>query len=581
MKMSAVVALGSVVVLSVSALVQVSPPASRPLSNLLPGGALLVVEAQDFSALVQDWDRSPEKQLWLESDNYQAFSRTRLFLRLRERQEEFAAAAGFPPDMGLLRAMAGRESALGLYDIGNLEFLYVTRMPMARTMESVLWRMRGEYESRESAGRTYFVRVDPESHRVVAFAVTDDHLLVATREELLAAGLALLVGQPGSRVNDERWYEQVVRLAGQPGEVRLVMNLEAIVRTPYFRSYWVQRNVSGLRPYAAGVSDLYRSKEEIREERVFLRSRADSNGEPPGRDEDERTAETALAEVLRLVPEDYGFYRGWAKPSVEETLGLLERKLLAPRGGMEAASRQAAPEVRLRRGTVGSVADLETRIDEEPPRMVSAGFAPAELRSLLESAQPRAILQVQSSRTLPGEVFVKQDSALVVLASTDWDARAARSALLASIEGLWTTSRLGARWGERRRGANPYYELDGLVPLAMAVRGPLLIVADRPELLLAVLAKLDGSPLPAASDEAIYAAAFRHAREGDYFLRMMRLLDYPWVRNYGRAEEREPRFFSENLGSLSRVLRRVEQASIVVQDRGSWVAQTIVYRLTR
>ena len=55
-------------------------------------------------------------------------------MRLGEAQEQFAEAAGFAPDMSLVNSIAGGQSAIAIYDIGELEFLYVTRMPSARIL---------------------------------------------------------------------------------------------------------------------------------------------------------------------------------------------------------------------------------------------------------------------------------------------------------------------------------------------------------------------------------------------------------------------------------------------------------------
>src|SRR5437870_3812689 len=65
----------------------------HPLASVMPSGALLYLEAQDFGRLLQDWNTSPEKASWLKSDDYQVFSRSKLFLRLKDVQGEFATAA--------------------------------------------------------------------------------------------------------------------------------------------------------------------------------------------------------------------------------------------------------------------------------------------------------------------------------------------------------------------------------------------------------------------------------------------------------------------------------------------------------
>src|SRR5947208_13045106 len=55
---------------------------SPALDGLVPQGALLYIEAKDFAGLLRDWNNSPEKRQWLESDNHSVFSQSLLFLRL-------------------------------------------------------------------------------------------------------------------------------------------------------------------------------------------------------------------------------------------------------------------------------------------------------------------------------------------------------------------------------------------------------------------------------------------------------------------------------------------------------------------
>lgn len=186
------------------------------LAAFMPTGSLLFIESPDFAPLVHDRENSKEKQKWLASDNYQVFSRSRLFLRLQEAQRQFAVAAGALPDMALLDAVAGAQSALALYDIGNLEFLYITRMPSARAMQNVLWTNREKFEPRKAADIPYCVRTEPERNRLVAFATSGDCLLLATREDLMASALSLLSGKSQVRLQDENWYKSAIAAAG-PG----------------------------------------------------------------------------------------------------------------------------------------------------------------------------------------------------------------------------------------------------------------------------------------------------------------------------------------------------------------------------
>ena len=533
----------TVVALAVWALVQApAPPAG--LAGYLPPGPLLVLEARDFGALVRGWNASPEKAAWLDSDNHAVFSRSRLYLRLTEAHTEFAAAAGLPASMELLDSVAGSEAALALYDIGNLQFLYITRLPSARALETALWKARSSYETRNAAGFDYFVRTDPASRRVAAFAAAQDYLLLATREDLIAGALTLLAGRPAATVTGERWYAESVRAGGAPGDLRLVMNLTSLVRSPYFRSYWVQQNVSEVRQFGAAIADIRRAAGQIREERVLLRFDRSEAAE-------DRTS-AAIAGALRLVPEGAGLYRAWAKPAPSDAIKLLYAKIVAPGPGASPPSLTAPPAVY--NGIAGSESDLETRIDEPPLDTSGEAALPAAVRALIEGAPLESMLEVASSRSAPGGVFVGIDTAVVLVATSDWDATAVRSAF----------------------GRAP--ESGPLGRLTAESHGRVLIAANSAELARQIAARLQA---PAASPPATYAAEFRHAAERARFVQIMRLIDHAAGRPEAEGSEREPRFFTDNIGSLSAALARVESSSLVIRDTGPAVLETVTYRLAK
>jgi hypothetical protein len=249
--------LGVGVVFAVGALEQAVK--SKPeLPSLLPEGALLYLEAKDFGSLLQDWNTSEEKRAWLSGDNHAAFSTSRLFGRLSQAQDEFSAAAGIPTGGSLLGKVAGKQSCLGLYDIGNLEFVYVTRLEQQAIESTPLWQTRGKFEQRNEAGTPFYVHKDAQSSRTAAFAARDGWLILGTREDLVAGVLDRLQGASSHSLSGEGWYAEAVQQAtGERGDLRMVLNLDKIVPWPYFRSYWAERNITEMKQYASAVSDLY------------------------------------------------------------------------------------------------------------------------------------------------------------------------------------------------------------------------------------------------------------------------------------------------------------------------------------
>ena len=316
MKRFAIFLLGTAVCVGLGwAISQSVAPEEPPLSKYVPADSLLYLQARDFSSLLAGWNASPQKQQWLKSANYEVFSRSRLFIRLKEAGDQFAATAGLPPDMNFLTQTAGKESVLALYDIGKLQFLAITRLPSANTLQNALWQSRAKFETRNAGGITFYLRRDPESGREVEFAVDGDKLVLATREDLMAGALRLISGSKDRTIEDEPWWSQATAAAGPAGDLRMVLNVAKIVPSPYFRTYWVQQNITDMKQYEAAVSDLFLSGDEFREERVLVKASPRSAAGPP-----DEAAQT-VADLVRLIPDDAGYYQAQANPSPDSSLG--------------------------------------------------------------------------------------------------------------------------------------------------------------------------------------------------------------------------------------------------------------------
>jgi hypothetical protein len=576
--------LGLGCLLFLGALAWSSRPTSLPeaidFAPSMPHGAILYLQARDFSALLRDWNDSAVKQDWIKSENFKVFSESRLFLRLKEAQGEFAAAAGLPPDMNFLMQAAGKQSALGLYDIGNLEFLYVSKVSSSDAIQSALWQGRAKFEPRSAGGAPFFVRTDSAANRVVAFAIANDTLLLATSEELLAGALEAMAGGKEPKLSDEAWFHDALAAAHEPGDLRLVLNLNELVKSPHFRSYWIQRNVSEIRQFSASISDLYRSGDTYREERIFL---GNENVKP------DATATTsaskvnpqgqqAVAELLAAVPVDAGFYRAAANPTPQDSLSLVVNKLLRPRTTTAPESLKAPPAP-VPGGEAGSSADLETKIDEPAIAVTTTKDQMAALREFIEKSEILAELQVQSTERNQETSFVRIHSAIVLASSKDWDGEAGRAGLQSAVADI-TTQGLGSEWRRSGKGYMEYFELNGQFPLCLAIRGKYLLLSDRAELLNAIAFHPGKS---ADTTGASSASGINFAGERQNFAALTNLLDNattpgnPWSSSSAGA----PPFFSGNLASLSHVLAGVKSESIVTRESGGKVLQTLTYQWNR
>jgi hypothetical protein len=536
----------------------------QQLPSLMPTGALLSIEARDFSSLLKDWNSSAEKRAWVDGDDYQEFSRSRLLIRLSQAQGEFSAAAGISTDDSLLNAVAGKQSCLAIYDIGNLEFLYVTRMSQHDAENTPLWQIRAKFEQRSEGAAQFYVRQDPQSGRVAAFAAANGWMILGTREDLVAGVLNRLQSATGRSLADEAWYADSVKQAsGAPGDLRMVLNLGKLVPSPYFRSYWVQRNITEMKQYASAVSDLYRSSESYREERVLLR-KPDTAAPPTG----------DVKALASLAPADADFYSAQLISDLETVLVALRDTLLEVKPAAVESSWSAPPPQP--ETQAGSATMLEERIDQAPVVVRQADpFEP--LRALLRSAQPAQMLQVGSAIASDKSSFVRIQMGMVIVARQPWDALAVQRAVSSALQPGLTAGQMGLGWIERSGKSGEYFALDGRVPLYFAVRGERLYFANTKDLLEQMLGPEQATPA-AEQDGVTFTAVFRHSNsEQQIFQALFSRLDRAGNTPGSQAEGQTPPFFSGNLDSLNQMFRDVERETVSERDQGAKVLETVSY----
>ena len=537
-------------------------PGPQDLTTLLPQGALLFIESPDFAALLKRWNTSAEQQAWLASSSYSVFSNSRLFGRLSDAQTEFASTAGLPAG-ALLPQVAGRQSVFAWYDIGNLEFLYITRLTPAQQARITLVQQRSKWKQRQAAGIPFYIRTTTAPNafaaRTVAFATAGDLVLLSTREDLLVGALTQLAHPtPADALRAEPWFADASAVLGQQGSttpaLHMVLNLDRLVRSPYFRSYWVQQNITEMKQYRVAVSDLYIHNDVFEDQRaLILKSPPEAVPTP-----------THLAALAALAPPG-GVYRATATPDAGQAVTALEEKLLG-RETLAHTTEEAAPDPSLSGPQAGSASDLDTRIDSPPP--VSATFSNQALTEAVQAAGLESIL-TWSAAALPQEktsLWVPIHSAVVLRAQHPWNPETIAAALQQSLRGTLTAGNLGLTFTS---GPDHTFALNGPKPLFFTTRGNDLLLADDPSILGQLL-----TPHPALSEppSATVITGFDHTAQRPPFLRLAALIDGTNV-----TKPDPPAFFSGNLGSLSEAFQTLQSERFTQFPEGSIVRQTVTY----
>ena len=350
----------------------------------------------------------------------------------------------------------------------------------------------------------------------------------------------------------------------------MALNMHALVSDVRFRSYWIQRNISELRPFEGEIVDVQRTQQEIDENRILVRLPEQQVAVPGSR------ALNAMAALRAIAPADGALAMAWAEPSSDMVESLIESRLLKP-GTDIRPNGQYAPEAVSTDTSAGTEQDLETRIDEPALASAVSGELKAErLRRLISGASPEALLQIGTSATASG--FIRTPTVLVISAPANWDANAIRTALTSAVETLWSTSQLGVGWQATAMGLHAAEQLNGLATLEFAIDGKLLYLANDPTLLQATLNRSGAAPLPSGP---AYAAEFHHALERADYLTIMRALDFgghPQTFLFVPQGNRTPQFFSENLPSLSSVFSFVQSMMITRTENANSELQRVVYR---
>jgi len=592
--------------------------ASAPKTDLaawVPQGALLSIETDDFSALLHDWIASPENAAWIKSDDYAIFSRSRLFGRLQGAQQQFAAAAGVPVDGDLLKEMSGRQSFFAWYDISQLQIVYITRMTPAAVEQSRMWQRRKDFETRQAGGVTFYVQTVGASSaptettdeaqtaddtdtaesdtgaaseaKTVAFARSGDWLVLSTDEDLMAQTLELMAAKDSAgkdSLAQQDWYKDAkAAAAGPAGDLRMVLDMEKVVKTPQFRTYWVQQNVSEMKQYKAVVADLYRTPEGMREERVLLPK---SEATP--------TADADLAQMAALTPDHAVVFRATAKPTAEEALTALQTKVLE-RGVGDYEDTHVAPDVALETSQAGSASDLETRIDE-PAAAAAAQPGAAQsngvplLMTALRSAQLEGMMTVDrnSADGNAQGIWTPFASAVILWGQHDWDVRALQDALQQSLQAKLTVGSLGMEWQPKQAHGATYFATNDAHSLQMYVSGRICIVADDPTLMVDMIQKQQQTK-PAQAQPAMMLAGFDHDAARGGFAQWTKVVDGLSHNDAAKpdpassagatdpgAGETSP-FFGKDMKGLSDAFAAMKQERFLARHDGALIRQTVTY----
>jgi len=532
------------------------------IATLLPPGAMIYLESQDFLGQLQRWSDSGVKQRWLASANFSEFEKSRLYLRLKDRLHEFDSLAGLSTDLPLVRSLAGKQAGLGLYSIRDLEFVFATKIPTGSFEQGPFFQQRARYEQRSAEGGAYFARSGPNG--AIAFAIRGGYFFLATRENLLRTVLHnFSVAASRERLSSEPLFQESQTAPARGSDVWMYLNMGLVQDSRYFRNEWLYKNLEETARYRAGVVRLAMQSGQYREERQFL-LKEDATA-PPAIDP---ALLQGLPDSLELVRAETATPRAIALALHETLLNPLRRRDQTLSLTRREDSYETAPLLKtdnryfLQINEPAPAAEnLKERQQREMQQMLS------ELEAELQALGSAALVQCRSSQ-LDAEGYVRAQHGFVLKAGTP-NLDRLKQVIQSQYNRLYHGSQL-ANW---TRGEGNSEVLGSLSPLALDTKGSLFALGNSTAF---VRNLLNSASSARDSSRAVYYYGRLDLKQlRPHYNGLFQWLDYQAVPPHPGTP---PPYFSANLGGLLGALQPVETVAVQRWVVNRTLHEEVIYR---
>lgn len=584
MKISRLVLLIAVAVVAISHVSdgQQARPVNEQLklAGVMPRGALLYVQARDMSALMKTWMASTVRDKFYKSASFDAFSKSRIWLKFASRKDDFEKALGFGLDESRFAELAGGASAISIYDIGKIEMVFVTEVPRERAVATVMFQKLGNFQERSSDSGPYYARDittdGGQLNQQFCFAYSNGKLIVTTTEGLMirALGNAKAAGADSLFADVMATAEQAKGFTSH--EVSLWLDQTRLNRSRHFDSYWIHHNVSGSESLAnieSGLLDLRITPQGMTEQRWF------KMGAGAGGDVASITGNQASA-FLKFAPADAQLVEVHAGSTGERLVASVSDALFG-KLPTEAPTRPEIPDnTHSSSNEDGARTERYSRLDARfdididdeqapnrnpgsqavrPKNNSNSQPATSALAPVLAILSPSGYCELARSKAEQGKPFVHFERALVVemKSETAIDRTALERAITDEMRARFVVAGIDPRLAWQDEAAVRYLAQALLEKgAAYSVSGRYLVLASSKEFARDIIQAAAAQSGAAKIDGTVqFYALVRVADAKPVFDKLMSKLDGKEEQTKGDTEEteegaKEIKFFSENLSSL-------------------------------
>ena len=389
----------------------------------LPREAVVYVEFTDLPAFLQLWEKSELRQKYLESENFNSLKRRRLGLKLASRWQEFNEAVGFSLDLETVGGLAEKRAAIGIYDVGKLEFVFIAPVSSEIFTATKFFLNKEQFEEKLLENGTSIFSLDVAADRgresqKLLFASVKERFVLATSEKLLLQTVNNINGKTNkNRLIDEPSFKSLTENL-KPNLVSVWVNQTVLNKDYYFKRYWLMPDTNKLKNIRAGIFGISLEGKKVVERRKFLLEKEVNTT---------KLNPTEMQKMLSFVTSNVSFYRlqtADAKTSVNAIFDcIFDRKIQIAK----AEPRNYSPSYSFYDFDDSEERDYEymdrkfdEMIDEAPEdnfkksKVIEDKSYQSNLQNILQTANPQSVLTLTEPKNLPMPLFAEFRRATVI-----------------------------------------------------------------------------------------------------------------------------------------------------------------------
>lgn len=582
------------------------------LAEDLPRGALVYAQFENVPELIKQWEQSQLKERYLSSTNYQQLQHRHLALKLISRWEEFNSALGFPLDLPTIGSSTDGAAAVGVYDIGQLDLLFVAPISDEKVALTQFFKSKDQFEEAEAPDGTVYHTQTVESDRgrqkqVLAFTTLNGRFLLGTNEKLFLRAIANINRRATKdSIADDPAFKTLSQKVS-PHFATVWVDQARLNADYYFKHYWVMQNVAELKNIRAGIFDLQRQDSKWIERREFLTNAPLERG-------NFKIAAAELRQLYSQTPQDAPFVRirslvnnaslpgkiisdtlfdtpveqdssnsswSWERYSSED---------FYPTSGddyYEPYDRYSNLDESYEK-TIDDPYDARVTAPVEPGRNPLAAQLEhqflSDLQNVLGPARPSAVAIATTPHVTKGPLFVEFRKVAILTLQSPANLRREllEQTVAQGVQGRLTVVHSGrqSKWESRTDGGLTWRSLD--LPMlgweiCYAVNGNVLVLSNSTEMMKEVLRAHDKNEVSSvsATGDVDELTIIRFARRRESFDDVVNVLDADAIKRQQASKtgdnsiEGSQEFFSGNISSLLNVASDVSRIEIKRRSVGN------------